>query len=82
MGESIQVIHSVGNNLITQEKEGSVKLWELKEGSGFQVTKSYRGGGGYCKSVLFDEFLVVPQEQRLIVFFQKRDVQRLNVLLL
>lgn len=61
MGKSIQAIHSVDDDLITQEKEGVIKLWRLHNGSSYELLRCYDYYGGYCKSLLFDGNLVVPQ---------------------
>lgn len=65
MGESIQTVHSIDTNIITQEKSGLVKLWTI-ENSSYQLSKTYTCTGGYCKSILFDECLMVPQENSTI----------------
>lgn len=62
MGKSIQAIHSINDKLITQEKEGFVKLWELQNETSYHLSKSYNYYGGYCKSLLLDGTLIVPQD--------------------
>ncbi|KAJ8985215.1 hypothetical protein NQ317_018244 [Molorchus minor] len=61
MGESIQAIHYHDDNIITQEKMGTVKLWTVKKSSYTMVT-TYSGGVGFCKSVVLNNSLLVPQE--------------------
>lgn len=60
MGESIQVIHSIDQSILTQEKSGIIKIWDISE-SHYQNTRSYVSYGGYCKSLLLKENLIVPQ---------------------
>lgn len=62
MGKSIQAIHSIEDNLITQEKEGVIKLWKLHDGGSYDLSRCYNYYGGYCKSLLIDGNLIVPQE--------------------
>ncbi|XP_025831019.1 guanine nucleotide-binding protein subunit beta-like protein 1 [Agrilus planipennis] len=63
LGTSIQVIHSIGNDLITQEKMGSIKRWAVNE-SEFILVHEYTCYGGYCRSLLMqNNVLVIPQEQ-------------------
>ncbi|GJQ80653.1 hypothetical protein Trydic_g9237 [Trypoxylus dichotomus] len=61
MGESIQVIHSIDQSILTQEKRGIIKMWNISE-SQYESVCSYECYGGYCKSLLVNEHLVVPQE--------------------
>lgn len=61
MGKSIQALHAIDENLITQEKEGAIKLWQLRDES-YELMGKYDYHGGYCKSLLLDDSLVVPQE--------------------
>lgn len=63
MGESIQAIHSIEFDIITQEKSGLVKLWSIENKAGYKVQKSVRSYGGFCRSVLFDNQLILPQER-------------------
>lgn len=41
MGESIQAIHSVDYDIITQEKSGLVKLWSIENNTGYRWVKSH-----------------------------------------
>nr|CAI5846659.1 unnamed protein product [Callosobruchus analis] len=59
MGESIQAIHSYNDRIITQEKNGIIKLWTVED---FKLINSYKYCGGYCKSITVDDILAVPQE--------------------
>ncbi|ENN80651.1 guanine nucleotide-binding protein subunit beta-like protein 1 [Dendroctonus ponderosae] len=62
MGESIQAIHSVEYDIITQEKSGLVKLWSIENSTSYTVQKTFESYGGFCKSVIFNQQLVLPQE--------------------
>lgn len=62
MGKSIQAVHSVNSNVIIQEKEGAVKLWRLKNDCEYELLKDYECAGGFCKSLAFDNNLIVPKE--------------------
>lgn len=62
MGKSIQALHSSDDCLITQEKDGVIKLWKLQNGCSYALSQCYDYYGGYCKSLLFDGSLVVPQD--------------------
>lgn len=64
MGQSIQAIHSIDDRLLTQEKCGVVKLWSLENSIATEERK-YNYVGGYCKSILVDKLLVVPQENSI-----------------
>lgn len=62
MGKSIQALHARNDNLITQEKDGAIKLWQMRNET-YELIRNYNYHGGYCKSLLLDdESLVVPQE--------------------
>ncbi|XP_044260612.1 guanine nucleotide-binding protein subunit beta-like protein 1 [Tribolium madens] len=61
MGDSIQAIHSISHDIITQEKIGMVKLWTITNSS-YQLSKTYSCRGGYCRSILLNDNLIVPQE--------------------
>ncbi|XP_050299553.1 guanine nucleotide-binding protein subunit beta-like protein 1 isoform X2 [Anthonomus grandis grandis] len=63
MGESIQAIHSKVYDIITHEKSGLVKLWAIENNTGYKVQRTFNCYGGFCKSVLIDEQLVLPQDQ-------------------
>ncbi|KAI4455105.1 transducin beta-like 3 [Holotrichia oblita] len=60
MGESIQVVHSIDQNIVTQEKSGMLKVWNVSE-SQYENVCSYECYGGYCKSLILNENLIVPQ---------------------
>lgn len=66
VGESIQAIHHTKTNLITQEKCGVLKLWDLKNENEYILDKKYNCAGGYCKSVLFNNNLIVAQEHSTV----------------
>lgn len=66
MGESIQAIHHTEKNLISQEKCGLLKLWDLKNENEYILDKKYNCAGGYCRSVLFNNNLIVAQEQSTV----------------
>lgn len=65
MGKSIQAVHSFDDNIITQEKSGLVKLWSIKKSS-YKSLSSYQAGGGFCKSIVLSNSLIVPQEEGTI----------------
>lgn len=65
MGESIQAVHYFDDNIITQEKSGLVKLWSIKKSS-YKTLSSYQAGGGFCKSIILNSSLIVPQESGTI----------------
>lgn len=60
MGESIQAIHSVDDVIITQEKCGLVKMWASVTGA-YEITETYECAGGFCKSIVIKDTLVVHQ---------------------
>lgn len=60
MGESLQVVHSIDQSIVTQEKSGILKVWNVSE-SQYENVCSYECYGGYCKSLILNENLVVPQ---------------------
>ncbi|KAF7286571.1 hypothetical protein GWI33_004611 [Rhynchophorus ferrugineus] len=63
MGESIQAIHSIEYDIITQEKSGLVKLWSIENNSGYKIQKTFNCYGGFCKSILINNQLILPQEK-------------------
>lgn len=65
MGESIQVVHSIEGDIVTQEKSGCIKLWTLESRNKYVETKSYECYGGFCKSVLVNANIIVPQKNNL-----------------
>lgn len=62
MGESIQAVHSIGNKIVTQEKMGILKIWVPSEAE-YEMVKSFSFGGGYCRSFIIDENLLLPQDK-------------------
>ncbi|GLV36747.1 uncharacterized protein CBL_02418 [Carabus blaptoides fortunei] len=66
VGESVQAIHHTENNLISQEKCGVLKLWDLKNENEYILDRKYNCAGGYCRSVLFNNNLIVAQEQSTV----------------
>ncbi|XP_060534108.1 guanine nucleotide-binding protein subunit beta-like protein 1 [Cylas formicarius] len=67
MGESIQTIHSVEYDIITQEKSGLVKLWSIENNTGYKVQKTFQCYGGFCKSVILEnQQLILPGENSVI----------------
>ncbi|KAJ8917295.1 hypothetical protein NQ315_002313 [Exocentrus adspersus] len=65
MGESIQAVHHFDDNIITQEKSGLVKLWSTKK-SAYNIVHTYQAGGGFCKSIVLNSSLIVPQQGGVI----------------
>lgn len=61
MGESIQAIHCFEDVIITQEKCGIVKMWASVTGA-YEITETYECAGGFCKSIVIKDTLVVHQE--------------------
>ncbi|CAH1165763.1 unnamed protein product [Phyllotreta striolata] len=61
MGKSIQALHSFDFKIVTQEKEGCLKLWSVRKSS-YEPEKTLTCGAGFGKSILVEEALVVPQE--------------------
>lgn len=78
MGKSIQAIHSIEDNLITQEKEGVIKLWKLHSECSYKLLHCYDYYGGYCKSLLFDENLVVPQDNGELDVVDYKTMERIR----
>lgn len=76
MGKSIQAIHCVEDNLITQEKAGAIKLWKLRNETDYELSKCYEYYGGYCKNLLLDGFLVVPQDNGQLDVVDLRTMER------
>lgn len=62
MGSSIQAVHAIDENLITQEKEGIVKLWRLQNECEYELYRTYECGGGYCKCLTIGNNLILPQD--------------------
>lgn len=60
MGESIQAIHCFEDVIITQEKSGILKMWSSDTGA-YEITETYECAGGFCKSIVIKDTLVVPQ---------------------
>ncbi|CAH1107594.1 unnamed protein product [Psylliodes chrysocephalus] len=65
MGESIQSLHSFDFKIITQEKEGILKLWSVKKSS-YQVDRTHKCAPGFGRSILVEEALFVPQENSCV----------------
>lgn len=65
MGESIQAIHSVDYDIITQEKSGLVKLWSIENNTGYRPQKTFQSYGGFCKSILVNNQLILSQGEGL-----------------
>lgn len=61
MGNSIQAIHCTNENVITQEKSGIVKLWNIQNETNYEFSKEYQCGGGYCRSIVIDDTVILPQ---------------------
>lgn len=81
MGESIQAVHSFENDLITQEKIGSVKLWSIENNSGYELSKSYTCRGGYCRSILLNDSLIVPQEDSTLDIIDIKTMSKITALI-
>lgn len=79
MGKSIQSLHSFDYKIITQEKEGSVKLWSVKKSS-YQIESQATCGLSFCKSILINEKLLVPQEQGCVDILNMNDLTKINQL--
>lgn len=62
MGESIQAIHCIEDIIITQEKSGIVKIWASDTGA-YEITETYECAGGFCKSIVIKDSLVIPQDK-------------------
>lgn len=80
MGESIQAIHSFRNDIITQDKSGLVKLWTIENNSNYELSRTYTCSGGYCRSILLDENLIVPQENSTIDVIDMKTMSRISSL--
>lgn len=61
MGESIQAVHCYEDVILTQEKSGIIKMWSSDTGA-YEITDKYECAGGFCKSIVIKDTLVVPQE--------------------
>uniref|UniRef100_A0A6P7F9J6 Guanine nucleotide-binding protein subunit beta-like protein 1 isoform X1 n=2 Tax=Diabrotica virgifera virgifera TaxID=50390 RepID=A0A6P7F9J6_DIAVI len=79
MGKSIQAIHTFDYKVLTQEKEGSVKLWSVRKSS-YEVEKETTCGIGFCKSILINEALIVPQENSCVDVLQVTDLTKIKQL--
>lgn len=71
MGESIQAIHSYEDVIITQEKSGIIKMWSSDSGA-YETTETYECTGGFCKSIVIVDTLVVPQENGTVDILEIR----------
>lgn len=78
MGKSIQAVHSIQNNLITQEKDGLIKLWKLHNESDYEHSKCYPYYGGYCKTLILDNVLVVPQDKGQLDVVHLESLERIK----
>lgn len=47
--------------MVTQEKSGLVKLWTIQNETNYEFFKEYQCDGGYCRSILVDDILILPQ---------------------
>ncbi|XP_057667421.1 guanine nucleotide-binding protein subunit beta-like protein 1 [Diorhabda carinulata] len=79
MGKSIQSIHSFDYKIITQEKEGQVKLWSVKKSS-YQVESQATCVMSFCKSILINKTLLVPQEEGCVDILNINDLTKVNQL--
>ncbi|XP_023011625.1 guanine nucleotide-binding protein subunit beta-like protein 1 [Leptinotarsa decemlineata] len=79
MGNSIQAIHCVNFNIITQDKAGFVNLWSVR-GSKYEITDSRDCSGGYCKSILFEGSLIIAKEDGCIEILQVYNLQKVKEL--
>ncbi|KAG5900308.1 hypothetical protein JTB14_000834 [Gonioctena quinquepunctata] len=79
MGKSIQTIHSVDFNIITQEKSGSINLWSV-EGSSYEVIKNTECSSGYCKSIIVNQFLIVSKENGSVEILDVNSLAKINEL--
>ncbi|KAL3271495.1 hypothetical protein HHI36_021977 [Cryptolaemus montrouzieri] len=79
MGTSIQAIHSIEEDFITQEKSGTVKLWNLRK-SNYHMMKSIETYGGFCKSVLVNAELVVPHDQSTLAIIDVANMEKTRTL--
>lgn len=52
--------------MITQEKCGVLKLWDLNNESDYVLDTTYNCAGGYCRSLLFNNKLIVAQEKSCV----------------
>lgn len=79
MGKSIQTIHCYKDFIITQEKSGQIKLWTTDNGH-YEVMESYECCGGYCKSIVINDLIVVPQENSTIDILDIKTLKNLKQL--
>lgn len=77
MGESLQAIHCIDDNIITQEKSGIVKLWSVSN-SNYEIMKTYECNGGYCRSILVDDKLILPQENSTLDVINIEHMEKLK----
>lgn len=78
VGESVQAIHHTENNLITQEKCGLLKLWDLNKESEYILDSSYNCAGGYCRSLLFNNKVIVAQEKSCVDVVDIRTFEKMQ----
>ncbi|KAJ8957042.1 hypothetical protein NQ314_006612 [Rhamnusium bicolor] len=79
MGESIQAVHYHDDNVITHEKSGLVKLWSIRKSS-YDVIETYESGGGYCKSIVLNNSLIVPQENGAVDVLDINNLKKISQL--
>ncbi|XP_044763462.1 guanine nucleotide-binding protein subunit beta-like protein 1 [Coccinella septempunctata] len=62
LGSSIQNIHFYNSTMITQEKEGEIKVFELKSGNFNQIHSTITTDGSFCKSIMIEHRLFTAAE--------------------
>ncbi|KAF5284634.1 hypothetical protein FQR65_LT13465 [Abscondita terminalis] len=67
LGTSIQAIHYINPDLITQEKTGLIQLWTVDEKSNYIMRKQFESNGGYCRSIIVNDILLFPHDNSTIV---------------
>lgn len=65
MGKSIQTVHAIDNDIIIHEKSGTVTLWSVEDRT-YVAQKQYECEGGFCKSIIIDDCIVLPQSESTI----------------
>nr|XP_022920451.1 guanine nucleotide-binding protein subunit beta-like protein 1 [Onthophagus taurus] len=69
MGKSIQAIHCIDKKILIQEKSGALKSWIINESSIYEVENEIDLYGGYCRSLIHEDNILIPIERDMIAIF-------------
>lgn len=76
LGTAIQTIHYFDSHLITQEKSGLVQLWDINHEANYIAVKKYECSGGYCRSIIVNNILILPHTDSALVGIDKKTLQK------